>query len=139
MGLENLVQWTRSKLSQFTGGDVLVTSSSSFDALTKGRFAVPSLDLFENESEFRLVVDAPGATTRNTHVTWNEVETLAVHVERGAMASGTPWLSEFEESDWYREIVLSPDVDGTKANSTARDGVVTIRLPKRRTGTCQRI
>lgn len=131
MGLENLVHWTRSKLSQFTGEGVPVTSSSSFDALTRGRVALPSFDLFENE--FWLVVDVPGATTRNTHVTWNEIDTLAVQVKRADGAPGTPWLKEYEESDWYREVALSPEVDGTKATSTVRDGVMTVRLPKRRT------
>lgn len=133
MGLENLVQWTKSKLSRFTGGDVPVTTSRSLDGLVSGRVGVPALDLFENQNEFRLVVDVPGATPRNTNVTWNEIDTLAVHVQRAAKAPGTPWLSEYEESDWYREIVMSPDADGTKATSTVRDGIVTVRLPKRRT------
>src|SRR6185295_11007353 len=105
--------------------------SRSLDGLVSGRVGVPALDLFENESEFQLLVDVPGATPRNIHVTWNEVDTLAVHVQRAGPGPGTPWLSEYEESDWYREIVLSPDADGTKATSTVRDGVVTVRLPKR--------
>jgi hypothetical protein len=29
MGLENLVEWTRSKISQFTGGDVPVTTTDA--------------------------------------------------------------------------------------------------------------
>jgi HSP20 family molecular chaperone IbpA len=133
MGLENLVEWTRSKLSQFTGGDVPVTSSNSLDALTSGRVAVPTLDLFENQSEFRLVFDVPGATPSNTHLAWNDVDTLSVHVQREATAPGAPSLAEYEEFDWYREIVFSPDADGTKAHSTVRDGVLTVRVPKRRT------
>jgi len=95
--------------------------------------AAPSLDLFENQSEFRLVVDVPGATPSNTHVAWNDFETLSVHVQRAALAPGAPSLSEYEESDWYREIVFSPDAHGTKAHSTVRDGVLTVRVPKRRT------
>lgn len=134
MGLENLVQWTRRKFSQFTGEEVPVTRPNTLDTLTKGTVAVPLLDLFENQNELRLVIDAPGATTHNTHVTWNDVDTLAVYVQRAASPPDSLWLSEYEEADWYREIVvLSPDVEGTKAASTVRDGVVTIRLPKRRT------
>jgi HSP20 family protein len=133
MVLENLVEWTRSKISQITGRDVPVTSSDALDTLTSGRVAAPALDLFENQSEFRLVVDVPGATPSNTHVAWNDFDTLSVRVQRAASAPGAPSLSEYEESDWYREIVLSPDVDGTKSRSTVRDGVLTIRMPKRRT------
>jgi HSP20 family molecular chaperone IbpA len=134
MGLENLVEWTRSKLSHFTAGDVPVTSSSSLDALTSsGRVALPLFDLFENQSEFRLVVDVPGATPSNTHLAWNDVDTLSVHVQREAAAPGALSLSEYEEFDWYREIVFSPDADWTKAHSTVRNGVLTVRVPKRRT------
>lgn len=133
MGLESLVEWTKSKLSRFTGADVRVTNADTFDGLTSGRVAAPALDLFENATEFRLVVDAPGATPRNTHVTWNEIDTLAVHVRREAASPGSAWFSEYEESDWYREITLPPEVDGTKVTATVQDGVVTIRLTKRRT------
>jgi HSP20 family protein len=133
MGLDNLMEWTRSKISLVTRGDVPVTSSDTLDALTRGRVAAPSLDLFENRSEFRLVVDVPGATPSNTHVAWNDFDTLSVHVQRAASAPGAPSLSEYEESDWYREIVLSPDAEGTKAHSTVRNGVLTVRIPKRRT------
>jgi len=133
MKLANLMQWTKSKIAGLTGGDVPVTTSTSFDDLIGGRTEVPALDLFENNSEFRLVLDVAGATPRNTHLTWNEVDTLAVQVRRAAPAPGTPWVSEYDESNWYREISLSQEVDGAKASATVRDGVVTVRLAKRNT------
>ncbi len=133
MDLENLVAWTRGKLAKLTSGDVPVKSSGSLDTLTRGRAAVPRLDLFESQTDFRLVVDVPGATPGNTHLVWDDFETLSIHVQRGSSATGTPWLSEFEESDWYREVRLSLDADGARAHSTVRDGVLTIRVPKRRT------
>jgi HSP20 family protein len=133
MSLENLMEWTKSKISRFTYGDVPVTSSDTLETLAKRRPATPSLDLFENESEFRLVVDVPGATASNTHVAWNDVDTLSVHVQRATPAHAAPSLLEFEESDWYRDIVLSPEADGRRAHSTVRDGVLTVRVPKRPT------
>lgn len=133
MDLDSLVRWTKSKFSRFRADEVPVTTSVASDALTSGRAAVPALDIFENDSEFRVVVDVPGATPRNTHVAWNDFDTLTVRVDREATASGTAWSSEYEESDWYREIVLYPDVDGAKVSATVRDGVATIRLPKQRT------
>ncbi len=132
MELENLVQWTKSKLSKFTGGDISVTSSSSLDALTgSGKVAPPPFDLFENQREFHLVVDVPGATPSNTHLAWNDFDTLSVHVRRAP--STTALVSEYDELDWYREIVLSPEADVTKAHATVRNGVLTVRVPKRRT------
>lgn len=40
MGLENLVQWTKSKLSRFTGGNVPVTTSRAPASLLAGAIAM---------------------------------------------------------------------------------------------------
>jgi HSP20 family protein len=133
MGIGEIVEWTKGKLSEFTGDDVPITSSDSLDALTNGTVALPSLDLFENEKEYRVVVDAPGATAPNTHVTWNDVDTLVVHVRRATTDPGELLVCEYRESDWYREVVLPADANGTKANAEVRQGVLTIRVPKRLT------
>jgi HSP20 family protein len=133
MGIGEIVEWTKNKLSEFAGDDVPVTSSDTVDALTTGTAAIPSLDLFENEKEYRVVVDAPGATSPNTHVTWNDLDTLVVHVRRAASDAGTPLVCEYRESDWYREVILPADAHGAKANAEVRQGVLTIRVPKRLT------
>lgn len=68
MELREIVEWTKSKLSELAGHDVPVTSSETLDtldALTTGTVAMPELDLCENEKEYRVVVDAPGATAPN--------------------------------------------------------------------------
>lgn len=133
MGIGEIVEWTKSKLSEFAGDDVPVTSAGTLDTLTTGTVALPSLDLFEGEKEYRLVVDAPGATASNTHVTWNDVDTLVVHIRRAATDAGVPLACEYRESDWYREVVLPADANGTKANAEVRQGVLMIRVPKRLT------
>ena len=126
-----LAEWTRERLSRLRGGDVPVTSA--LDARTGGRAALPALDLFENEREVRLVLDVPGATPSRTHVSWNELDTLAVFVQRRAAPLGSLCLSELDERDGYREIALPPDADGARARAHVRDGVLTVRVPKRRT------
>ena len=123
MALESVVGWTRSTLSYFTGGDIPVTSV--IEAPLRARVALPLFDVFEDEREVRVVVEVPGATAGNTQLAWNDFDTLSVYVQRSAARS--------EQSDWYREIVLSPEADGTKARSTLRDGVLTVRIPKRPT------
>jgi HSP20 family molecular chaperone IbpA len=133
MGIGEIVEWTKSKLSALAGDVVPVTSSDTLDALTTGTVVVPSLDLFESEKEYRVVVDAAGATASNANLTWNEIDTLVVHVRRAATGSGRPLFREFPESDWYREIVLPLDANGAKANAEVKRGVLTIRVPKRRT------
>jgi HSP20 family protein len=133
MGLSEIVEWTKGKLSELTGAEVPVTNSDTLDALTTGTVAIAPLDLFENEKEYRLVVDAPGATAPNAHLTWNEVDTLVVQIRRAETERGAPLFCEYRESGWYREIILPPDANGSKANAEVRQGVLTIHVPKRRT------
>jgi HSP20 family molecular chaperone IbpA len=130
MGIAEFVEWTKSKLSEFVADDVPVTSASTLETLTTGTVAIPSLDLFESEKEYRVVLDVPGATAPNTHLTWNELDTLLVHVRRAAADAGEPMLCEYRESDWYREVVLPADANGAQANAEVRQGVLTIRVPK---------
>ena len=133
MGIGEIVEWTKSKLVEFAGEGVAVTRSKTVDAPTIGTAAIPLLDLFENEKEYRVVVDAPGATALNTHLTWNDVGTLQVHARRVASDTGAPLVCESPESAWYREVMLPADANGTKADAQVRLGVLTIRVPKRLT------
>ena len=133
MGIGEIVEWTKSKLSELAGDDVRVTRSETVEALTTGTAAIPSLDLFESEKDYRAVIDASGATATNTHLTWNDVDTLVVHVRRAAPEAGAPLVCEYRESDWYREVTLPADANGAKANAEVRHGVLTVRVPKRLT------
>lgn len=133
MRISEIVEWTKSKLSELASDDVPVTSADTVDALTTGAAAMPSLDLYESEKEYRVIVDAPGASPPSTHLTWNEIDTLVVHVRRAAFEGGAPLLGEYPESDWFREITLPADANGAKANADVRQGVLTIRVPKRLT------
>ncbi|HYP99110.1 MAG TPA: Hsp20/alpha crystallin family protein [Polyangiaceae bacterium] len=133
MGIGEIVEWTKRKLSELAGDDVPVTSAGTVDALTTGTAAIPSLDLYESEREYRVMVDAPGATAPNTHLTWNEVDTLVVHIRRTPSDAAAPLIAEFRESDWYREVILPADAHVSKANAEVRQGVLTIRVPKRLT------
>lgn len=133
MGIGEIVEWTKSKWSELAGDDVPIASADSLESLAPGTVATPSLDLFESDKEYRIVVDAPGATAPNTHVTWNDVDTLMLHVRRTTSGAGAPLVCEYSESDWYRELVLPADANGTKATAEVRQGVLMIRVPKRLT------
>jgi len=132
MGIGDIVAWTKGKLSELAGDDVPVTSADTVDALTTGTAAIPSIDLFESEKEYRVFVDAPGAIASSIHLTWN-IDTLVVHVRRAASDAGAPLVCEYRESDWYREVALPADANGAKASAEVRQGVLTIRVPKRLT------
>src|SRR4051812_24649782 len=115
MRIGEIVQWTKSKLSELAGDEVPVARADTLDTLTVGTVAVPSVDLFESEREYRVVLDAPGATTKNTHVTWNEIDMLLVHVRRSVTDACNPLVCEYREADWYCEVTLPADANGARA------------------------
>lgn len=130
MGLDTIVQWTKSKLGFRDGGSELAVVPQA-PMYPSGRTAQPALDVFESRAEVTLVLDAPGATPRNTRITWDGVDTLTVYVQRASPAPGEVVWWEQEACDWFRQVALGTDLDGAKASSTVLDGVVTVVLPKR--------
>jgi HSP20 family molecular chaperone IbpA len=136
MVLGNAIEWTKRTLARVairSGEKVAIQNSEVSDMLAASRVTVPAADIFESETALQLLVDVPSATAATTHVAWDDVDTLSVHVRRTAEPAGEPWKCEYDESDWYRSLRLSAEVDGSKATCTVRDGVLRIVLPLRRT------
>ena len=91
----------------------------------------PPLDVYENDEEFLIRADVPGGSSDGATVAWDEARGLTLLVKGQGLPAGTLWKSEFEPGDWYRTIELPEYADGTKATSTIKDGVLTVRVPKR--------
>jgi HSP20 family protein len=136
MVLENAVEWTKRTLSRIGVRDrekLPIHSGDVSTLLIGARATAPSVDVFESERAFQLVFDIPGASTATTQVFWDERDTLSVHARRSSRATGERWLREYDESDWFRSLRLSPDVDAAKATCTLKDGVLSVVLPLERT------
>jgi HSP20 family molecular chaperone IbpA len=73
----------------------------------------------------------PGGTRDSTTVAWDEARGLSVLVKGQELPSGSLWASEYQPRDWYRALELPDYVEGSRATSTIKDGVLTIRIPKR--------
>ena len=58
MGIGAIVEWTKSKLSQLASEGITVMNADSQVVLATGMVATPSLDLFESEQEYRVILDA---------------------------------------------------------------------------------
>jgi HSP20 family molecular chaperone IbpA len=138
MVLENAVQWTKRALSRIGVHEreqkLPITTSEIPSPMAAARLRVPAVDIYEKEDAFQLWFDVPAASTATAHVYWDDVDTLAVHVQRRTENSpGTPWLCEYDESDWFRRVRLSPEVDASRATCSVKNGVLRIVLPLRRT------
>ena len=93
--------------------------------------ARPALDVYENESEVLIRADVPGGAREGTTVGWDEARGLTLQVKGAPLPSGRVWAREYQPCDWYGSVDLPDYVDGTQATSTLKDGVLTIRIPKR--------
>jgi HSP20 family molecular chaperone IbpA len=93
--------------------------------------ATPVVDVYENEEEVLVHADVPGGARDSATVVWDESRGLTFLVKRQALPAGDRWASSDESHDWYRAIRLPDYVDGSRASSSIKNGVLTIRIPKR--------
>jgi HSP20 family protein len=100
--------------------------------LGQGRpVATPPVDVYENEREFLISADVPGASRRGVTVTWDEQSVVTLGVMNEAHTGHAGRASDDLSCDWYRRLELPAYVDGSKGTSTLKNGVLTIRIPKR--------
>jgi HSP20 family molecular chaperone IbpA len=95
----------------------------------------PPVDVYENDKELLIHADVPGGTREGATVAWDEARGLTFVVRSQALPSGTLWASEYAPCEWYRSLALPDYVDGSRATCTLKDGVLTIRVPKRAAAT----
>lgn len=93
--------------------------------------ATPVVDVYENDKELLIQADVPGGRPDGATVAWDEGRGLTLLVKTQALPPGALWASEYKPHDWYRVFELPSYVDGSKASSTIKDGVLTVRIPKR--------
>jgi HSP20 family protein len=106
--------------------------SLSPESLENRPLAKPAMDAFENDEEYLLRFDAPGATPQNSEIVFSENRTLTVYVRNEAVGrEETPLFEQYRSTDWYRAVQLPDNAEGGKAKSSVRDGVLTVRVPKR--------
>ncbi|MDF1564117.1 MAG: Hsp20/alpha crystallin family protein [Deltaproteobacteria bacterium] len=89
----------------------------------------PLVDVFENDEEILLVADLPGVPAGN----------LKVRLEDGELTLEGRWhdtedrktlATEYVPVDYRRTFVVPDGIDPESVKARAKDGVVTIHLPK---------
>ena len=112
----------------------LAEQSTALEPLGDAPVVNPPVDVYENDRELVIHADVPGASRDGTRVAWDGSGSLTVAVKRQELPSGMVWASEYEPCEWYRSLELPDYADGSRAMPTVKDGVLTIRVPKRATG-----
>jgi len=109
--------------------------SQQTKAVEKGRderLMRPPVDIFEDETGITVQADMPGVSK----------ERLEVHVENDTLSiDGTadiampegmePLYADIRSTHYQRSFSLSRELDSDKVDATLKDGVLTLRIPKR--------
>jgi HSP20 family molecular chaperone IbpA len=124
----------RHHLGQGTDRAIRVAEQDTpLERLSDAPVVTPPIDVYENHRELVIYADVPGASREGTRVAWDGNRGLTFAVKREALPASTPWTSEYEPGEWYRSLQLPEYTDGSRAMPSIKDGVLTIRIPKRAT------
>lgn len=105
------------------------------DMLTFGRQEsghIPSLDVFESESEIIVTVEVPGLEEKDIQVflTRNMLTISGEKVTEREEKKGQYHRTERECGSFRREVLLPCDVEFAKCEAVFKQGVLTVTLPK---------
>lgn len=126
--LDRVKNVVRRTSDRFAGRRIPAQRGGALENIEDRPLAAPAVDVYENETEFLVVADVPGAEPGNATVHLDERGQLALHVrlEIPEERWGRP------PADWFRSFRLPDDVDRDRVDSSVKHGVMTVRLPKRR-------
>ena len=109
-----------------------VSKQKTAAAEEQERALLPPVDIFENESGITVQADMPGVSRERLEVHIDN-DTLSIEGRVEApMPEGMEALYADVRSTLYRRnFSLSSELDGEKIEAGLKDGVLTLRIPKR--------
>lgn len=100
---------------------------------------IPAADVYESEGEFVIALDLPGVTREGLDVGLDE-NRLTIRGERArAEEEGTPRRAERPAGRFVRSFTLPETVERESITADYKDGVLRLRLPKRREQPARRV
>jgi HSP20 family molecular chaperone IbpA len=93
---------------------------------------VPAADVFEDAEGITLQLDMPGVARERLHIESNKNSLLIEGNAHIDMPEGMAALYADVRSTLYRRsFFLSDELEAERAEATLKDGVLTVRIPKR--------
>ena len=125
--------WFGSRPRTMTRGERLVIERRDASSIADygARAAGPRVAMYDLGDVWRIRVDAPGATAKNTSVVWDaKAETLVVAVWCGTPPNDVRRSFPRPEVAWLRRFRL-PTAEFSRAEASVHRGVSTVKAPKR--------
>jgi HSP20 family protein len=99
---------------------------------TQAMVTVPPVDVFEDAEGITLQLDMPGVTKDRLKL---EANRQALVIEGDAFMNVPPGMqalyADVRSTRYRRAFVLSDELETDKTEATIKDGVLTVRIPKR--------
>lgn len=97
------------------------------------RYYEPDVDAYETETEVVFLADLPGATSEGLNINFEKGRlTIDATVPERQKAEGSCLVCEYGVGSYFRSFELNESVDVDNAKASFVDGVLTLRIPKRR-------
>lgn len=92
----------------------------------------PAVDVFEDSTGITVQADMPGVSRERLDIQVDR-DTLAIEGKAEIpMPKGLEAIyADVRSTHYQRSFTLSHELDGEKADATLKDGVLTLRIPKR--------
>lgn len=98
----------------------------------EGRMFAPPADIYETENQVMIVADMPGVGSNDVDITLEKnVLTIRGNVKEERPEGFQLTYAEYEVGSFIRNFVLSDEIDREGIEARAKDGVLTLTLPKR--------
>jgi HSP20 family protein len=95
------------------------------------RFYTPPVDIFENNEEYLLYAEIPGASENDVDVTIEKnVLTITAKVNVDVPEGYRLFYSEYGIGDYKRSFELGNEIDQDKIEAIVKNGILKLRLPK---------
>ena len=91
--------------------------------------AWPRIEVSETDDEIEVLAELPGLEDKDVEVTLDQ-DVLTLKGEKKVERNGTRYSERYEGS-FERTIPVGPDVDPDKVKASFRNGVLSVRMPKK--------
>ena len=103
--------------------------------MDKANATSPSINVIENEKEFKVEVAAPGMTKEDFNIQINEDDNLVITMEKKSESEeekkeGRYLRREFSYSRFQQTMILPDNVEKDKITARVEHGVLNIKIPK---------
>lgn len=106
------------------------------DWMIKANATAPTINVIENEKDYRIELAAPGMSKEDFNIKLDEENNLVISMEKKNenkeedKKNGRYLRREFSYSKFQQTMILPDDVDKDAISASVEHGVLTVDLPK---------